>query len=281
MEKEIILVPCDFTKSNDDAILHAVQLARAAKDKILLMHVVHNKTGFFEFGKKAPEEDHSVLQGKLEALADEVRKEHQIETGTLFEEGDIRKSLRDVSKDRDVNLVVMGTHYTFNKKKIDANEVIEYLRSSRSRDVIPVIVVNEPPGHTHYIEIVVPIDYRREFKETLRWVMHLSKYYQCNINFIKPFYSDPEKKRLMANNMYFTKKMLDNNNIVYGIKTAKKQKQYREEVFRFATDIDADLIVIMADRYREYIEHSKNGQDRRQIPIMCIKPLPKKFQQFY
>ena len=177
----------------------------------------------------------------------------------------------------------MGSSYEIGKHKLEVGELINIFKNSRLKSNVPIIAINGPPSHTRYVEIVVPINYQKEFKETLRWVMHLSKYYKCNINFIKPFYSDPEKKKLMANNMYFTKKMLDNNNIVYGIKTAKKQKSYSEEIFKFARDIDADLIVIMGDKYRDYVvdKRTKNGHEAGKIPVMCIKPMPKKFQSFY
>ena len=87
----------------------------------------------------------------------------------------------------------------------------------------------------------------------------------------------------MANNMYFIKKLLDNNNIIYGVKTAKKNQPYHYEIFRFAHDIEADLIVMMSDKYKEYVLHNGDDQEfqKEEIPVMCIKPLPKKLQQFY
>jgi len=277
-EREIILVPFDFTINSENSLLHALQLAQVAGSRILLAYIIRRGI----FSKPATEEEKSEFEQKLEAIAGEIEKSHSIKPDTIVREGKI-KCLKDLLLERNINLMVMGQQFSFGKYKIDANEIISVFKTSRIKKVAPIIITQQPPAHSRYVEIVVPINYQREFKETLRWVMHLSKFYNCNINFIKPFYTDPEKKKLMANNMYFTKKMLDNNHIVYGIKTAKKAKNYSEEITRFAGDIDADLIVIMADKYKDFMHESKsrNGQEQNHIPIMCIKPMPKKFQGFY
>ncbi len=278
-EREIILVPCDFTINSENSLLHAIQLAKVADSKVMLTHFVYKGL----FSKELTEEEKTVILSKLNTLANEIEKEYNIKPETLVYQGKIVKSIKDLMIEKNINLVIMGQHYEFGKHKLEVAELINIFKISRMKNNSPIIAISGPPAHARYVEIVVPINYQREFKETLRWVMHLSKYYKCNINFIKPFYSDPEKKKLMANNMYFTKKMLDNNNIVYGIKTAKKQKSYTEETFKFARDIDADLIVIMGDKYRDYIadRKSKNGHEISKVPIMCIKPMPKKFQSFY
>ena len=44
-----------------------------------------------------------------------------------------------------------------------------------------------------------------------------------------------------------------NRNIIYGIKTAKKNRKFEDEVFRFAENIDSDLIVMMVRKYIKYI----------------------------
>lgn len=280
MEREIILVPFDFTETSYNAITHAAQLSKAADDKILLLHVLP-KEGLFP--KKYSEEELQEANKELEDIVKETEKNYNVKPDIKILEGSLKKTIKEISLIRNINLIVMGEHYKVGHHSISAYEVINLLRVNKTKNVIPLIVVETEPAHSHYIEIVVPFDYKREFKETLRWVMHLSKYYQCNINFLKPFYSDPEKKKLMANNLYFTKKMLDSNNIIYGIKTARRSKKYRDEVFRFANDIDADLIVIMSDKYKEYVAEGKHKNDTnpRKIPVMCIKPLPKKFQQFF
>jgi nucleotide-binding universal stress UspA family protein len=281
MEKEndIILVPCDFTVNADNSLAHAIQLASVAKNKIVLTYF-HRK-GLFRKPLTA-EKQKEIIQ-KLTEISENVEKNYGIKPEVLIKEANgFIKSIKELVQSENVNLLIMAEHFNYGTTKLNTFNLINIFKNSRLKKNLSIIVIPGPPRHQHYVEIVVPINYQKEFKETLKWIMHLSKYYKCNINFIKPFYEDEEKKRKMANNMYFTKKMLDNNNIVYGIKTAKKQKIYGDEIFRFAKDIDADLIVIMADKYQEYIlDVRKRNKENIDVPVMCIKPLPKKFQGFH
>jgi len=72
----------------------------------------------------------------------------------------------------------------------------------------------------------------------------------------------------MANNIYFTKKMLDKKSIIYGIKTAKKNRVFNDEILRFAENIDSDLILMMVKKYRRHLVENPDSEDR--IPIMVI-----------
>lgn len=90
---------------------------------------------------------------------------------------------------------------------------------------------------------------------------------------------DEGKKKQLANNIYFTKKMLDGVNIVYGIKTAKKKGTFEDEVFRFARTIEADLILIMSDKYDVFLD--SNMESQLDIPVMCVNPRIRKYQSFY
>ena len=67
--------------------------------------------------------------------------------------------------------------------------------------------------------------------------------------------------------------MLDTKKIVYGIKTAKKEEAFSDEILRFAQDIEADLIVVMTPEYNSYIQKS-NGVENPTVPIMCVNPRP-------
>jgi hypothetical protein len=62
--------------------------------------------------------------------------------------------------------------------------------------------------------------------------------------------------------------MLDKKNIIYGIKTAKKNKNFDDEVVRFAENIDADLIVIMIQKFKKFIKERPNYDER--IPFLVI-----------
>jgi len=228
--------------------------------------------------KHTKQEKIEELKRKLEAIAYRVSSEHKFNPISMVLEGDPVKIIKDLIVTANLNLIVTNKYYVFDKKKYSSSDFFKKLTVKNFS--IPFIIAEAPPVHSHYIEIVVPLDYDKKYKETLHWIIYLSKYYKCNINLIKPYISDERKKKDMGNNIYFTKKMLDGNKIVYGIKTAKRQNTFRDEVFKFANNIDADLILIMADKYNTYVKDPK-GKAPSRIPIMCITPRIRKLQGFY
>ena len=99
---------------------------------------------------------------------------------------------------------------------------------------------------------------------------------------IKPYITDDLKKKYLSNNIFFTKKMLDNKGVVYGIKTAKGKDNFSGEIFQFAGMIDADLILMMSDKFYHYTSDKKNHENNT-IPIMVINPRAdlRRYQSFH
>lgn len=275
--KKVVLVPWDFTEGSEIALKHALQLAGVADNEILLLHIIPQTWWDLLLKKRTKPEKFEELKRKLEAVAEKVSSEHRFSPISIVLEGSPVKIIRDLIVTANLNLIVAHKHYFYEKKRINSFDFLKKLSIKNYN--IPFIIAEAPPAHNHYIEIVVPLDYDKKYKETLHWIIYLSKYYKCNINLIKPYISDQRKKKEMANNIYFTKKMLDGNKIVYGIKTAKRQNIFRDEIFKFANNIDADLILIMADKYDAYVKNNKCKAPSR-IPIMCITPRVRKLQGF-
>jgi hypothetical protein len=277
--KKVVLVPWDFSNESEIALKHALQLADVAGNDILLLHIIPSSWLNALFGRQVVgSEELDALKRKIEAVADKVSPENGITTMSMVLEGNPVKIVRDLITPANLNLIVANKTYTHNKKKYNTSHFVKKL-SVKSLS-IPFVIAESAPVHNHYIEIVVPLDSDKKYKEILHWIIYLSKYYKCNINLIKPYISDEGKKKDMANNIYFTKKMLDGNKIVYGIKTAKRQNDFSTEVFKFAGNIDADLILIMADKYNTFV-NSQKGKGTVKIPIMCITPRIRKLQGFH
>ena len=275
--KKVVLVPWDFTSGSENALLHAMQLASVAKNEILLLHIIP-KPWWQTFLKPKQEKTQETeeIKRKLEAIAEKISCETEFNPFTMVLEGVPSSLLKELVITANVNLIVSNVTYKIGNQIFNPSKFLKDI--TLKTNSVPFIITEEKPAHSHYIEIVVPLDYDKKYKETLHWIIYLSKYYKCNINFLKPFVSDEGKKKDMANNLYFTKKMLDGNKIIYGIKTAKRTGSFREEIFKFAGNIDADLILIMADKYDSYVD--QRGKQPLKIPLMCITPIQRKFQGF-
>lgn len=277
--KKVVLVPWDFTEGSEIALQHAIQLAEVAGSEIMLLHIIPISwwNSLVNRNVEQRTKDIEDIKKRLDVIAEEVNKKNGFTPITMVLDGNPNRILRELISTANINLIVAKKFYTYAKKQFESAFFFKNL--SLKSFSIPFIIVDSPPAHNHYIEIVVPIDYDKKYKETLHWIIYLSKYYKCNINLIKPFINDESKKKDMASNIYFTKKMLDGNKIIYGIKTAKRTSSFRDEVIKFANNIEADLILIMADRYIEYSATPKEINKNR-VPLLCITPRTRKLQGF-
>lgn len=264
-KKEGIIILWDFSEISEFALLHALQLAESVESRLALYNVVQGG-GIFGSKSKLEEKKKEMLK-KLEEVQKRIESEHKVEVGAYVGEGSFNKGFKEMVEEVNANLLIMGKEFGAEAGTLSFKEVLKHSEEHN----IPVIQVNAPPNHTHYSEIVVPLDHNKKYKEKLHWIIYLSKYYNFNVNIIKSHSSDDLLKKQMSNNVFFTKKMLDNKKIVYGIKTAKKHQSFSDEILRFAHDIEADLIVVMTPEYNSYIQKS-NGVENPTVPIMCINP---------
>jgi len=263
VKKDVIVIPWDFTEACETALLHGIQLAKEVNNHIMLARFI-DKPGIFA-GKKVKERLLNEEKEKLKVVGQQILEKHAINPYITVELGYSPSHFNNLIKEAKANLVITAKTYKVNDKiSLNARDLAKRLNHLD----IPFLVIHDAPAHNYYKEIVVPLDHDKRYKETLQWVVYLSKYYNCNINIIKPYIEDDFKKKEMSNNIYFTKRMLDKKNIIYGIKTAKRNKAFEEEVFRFAENIDSDLIVMMIRKYQRLINERSDNNGK--IPIMVV-----------
>lgn len=275
--KKVVLVPWDFTEGCEIALQHAIQLADAGENEIMLLNLLPHK-GFLKrlFKKDVNMAEVEAINKKLNVVVEEIHQKYGIKPQTLVLEGSPKKALKELIQTANINLIITYHTFSYNGKVYRSTDL---MKSLTFKDItLPFLVINKKPMHSHYIEIAIPVYSDRKFKEAVHWIIHLAKYYKCNVNFIKPYLIDEYKKRQLASNIYFTKKMLDGVGIIYGIKTAKKSGSFEDEVFRFAENIEADLILIMTDKYDQLVDKKKEKD--LSIPVMCVNNRIRKFQSF-
>ncbi len=297
----VILVPWDFSEDSEKALAHAYQLAQMVGDNVMLVHFIRRPSLLIGAGareklhrqemeaqeklKKEVDRLSRLFEAKREELRQSLEQEEyqdrKVQNVTILPYvlvyRNITKSLAALYASMGVNLVVTTANYRLpNKKQINMLAVLRKVKSGRLTTV-PFILVKQLPTHRYYTDVVLPLDFNKNFKESIRWVAYLSSYYHCNVNIIKAPAKNAEAKQGIASNTYFTKKILDASNVVYGIKNADRNKEFRFEVENFVKEIDADLVLVMTDRIDRLFP---NGEITIDVPVMLINPLAKLKQSF-
>lgn len=297
----VILVPWDFSEDSEKALAHAYQLAQMVGDNVMLVHFIRRPSLLIGAGareklhrqemeaqeklKKEVDRLSRLFEAKREELRQSLEQEEyqdrKVQNVTILPYvlvyRNITKSLAAIYSSMGVNLVVTTANYRLpNKKQLNMLAVLRKIKSGRLTTV-PFILVKQLPTHRYYTDVVLPLDFNKNFKESIRWVAYLSSYYHCNVNIIKAPAKNAETKQGIASNTYFTKKILDASNVVYGIKNADRNKEFRFEVENFVKEIDADLVLVMTDRIDRLFP---NGEITIDVPVMLINPLAKLKQSF-
>ena len=300
--KKVILVPWDFSENSEKALAHAYQLAQMVGDNVMLVHLIKRPRFLIGNGAKSKlhaleQEAHEKLRGEAERLSKQLAAKREELRISLEEEAYQSRQVyevtilpyvltyRNLSKDlakfysqMGVNLVVATATYQLgNKKGINLVEALRKVESERLTTV-PFILVKEFPTHRYYTDVVLPLDSSKNFKESIRWVAFLSSYYHCNVNIIKAPALNASMKQGITSNTYFTKKVLDASNVIYGIKNADRNSEFLSEIEKFVKEIDADMVLVMADRINRIFPR---GEITIDVPVMLINPLAKRKQYFY
>ncbi len=265
-----IIVPWDFTEKAQNALAHAVKIAKILENTITLLHIVKRDVEIEE------------AQVKLNEVANQTQAAHTIETNAIVLEGNIFTTIGEYTKDNeDINLVIMGTHGMKGLQKLTGSWALKVIVSSYA----PFIVVQDPPtDRASFDKIVFPIDFKSENREKLIWAIYFGKIFKAKIHFIKQEASDANLLKKINHNLTFAKKYLSKYGVEFDIATADKGANFAQATINFAKDIEADLMLIMTTKNIGTIDYVLGASEQfiiantARIPVMCINP--RKAQNF-
>ena len=277
--KQSILVPYDFSEKANIALMHAAQIADVVQNDLLLVYF--NEDGGLFSSKSKTKQEEEKIDVKFKNEIENLRKKYnKIELQYIIRSGKLKSVIKSLENEFQVSLFVMGTEYRTESINFCANDFLGFIREIN----VPVIFTKQPPINQAYRELIVPVERDKKYKEELKWIIFLAKYYKCNVNLIRQNSNDSYIKKQIENNVYFSRKMLDANYIVYGIKLTSADANFKESIFSFANSIDADLIIIMSHKFKDYACDKNNKLDETDLtPVMVVNPRAdlKNYQGFY
>ncbi len=257
-----LMVPWDFTQVAEYALEHAVKIAKIDGNPIYLAHIA----------KKNEEVD--KLRAVLEVYAVEAFKKHSIKPKVIVRQGNIFTSIGEIADEIDAVMVVMGTHGMKGMQKLTGSWALKVIVSSK----VPFVVVQSPPEGNSFEDIVLPIDFRKEDKEKVNWIVYLYKHFGSKIHIIKPPKSDKRLLKGLNANIAFARKILEQKHVTYDMIMAPGKKSFAKETIEYAVNINADLIVTMTTKNIGITDYVMGADEQyiiansAKIPVMCINP---------
>ncbi len=269
MEKttKYLLVTWDFTKVSENALEHALRIAKYVDNEVRLIHIVEEGS----LSAKLKEE----AEGKLDLLVKETYEKHRIKPSYVVLEGTIFNTISRYASSNDVQMVIMGTHGVKGMQKLTGSWALKVMMGSK----VPFLIVQgKPTDKKRFTDIVFPIDFKAESREKLYWAIYLGKYFSSKIHLFKTPTTDQGFLKGVNTNLNFAIKFLKQNDIEYEIHTAKKGSNFSKEIISFSEEIEADLILIMTTKnvtigdFVLGVPEQYVITNSAQIPVMCVNP---------
>lgn len=266
-----VIVPWDFSQVAEYAFQHAVNIAKTVKDAICILHIV----------KKEKEIEES--QKRMDEAAKELEKKYKIKPNVLVRPGSIFSEITKATEEMDADMVIMGTHGMKGMQKVTGSWALKVIAGTH----IPFLVVQAPPEKDSFTDIVFPVDFKKENKEKVNWVVYLSRHYSNpKFHIFKAKNTDLRLVKAVESNVIFSRRILDVQRINYDIYKAEGSKDFYKETLDFAEKIKADLLLIMTTKDINLADYMLGATEQHiianpaKIPVMCINPRPSKVGGF-
>lgn len=273
-----ILVPTDFSEIAQNALGHALKIADVYKNEITLLNIQDEGGLFGLFGS---DEKMSLIKEAVEMKMDKLIAESaksfpNVKINKRFETGKIYKVITEIAEKENFDSIVMGTNGASGLQQItgsNASRVINYAK-------VPVVVVKDQSiSKNGYEKIVLPIDLSRESRQKVTWAIHLAKRFNSVIHVIYENSSNNEVKGRIFAAVNQTQDLLSENNanyIVRGLDEEKYPDSFAEDTLAYASEINADLIMIMTQQEKGFSEFLLGSYAQQivnhsgKVPVMCI-----------
>src|SRR5436190_8443598 len=176
-----ILIPYDFSETAELALEHATFMAKLHKAEIHLLHVVesYSFTSAISsaFSKSQTEYETKIETSanvRLKEIGDKLHQTSGMKVVCSTEAGKIYKKIISISEEKDIDIIVMGTH--------GSSGFQEFLVGSNAYRVVmgapcPVISVQTHAKKIGFKGIVLPIDNSAVSRQKVRFGIEIAKHY--------------------------------------------------------------------------------------------------------
>lgn len=267
-----ILVPLDFSKKSEFAVLLASHISRRSECEVHLLHMVELPTGIIDMGAGSnfsiPESmmylrkvKEKIVNLKRTFFEDDTHIKHGIRFQNPHE------GIIEYSTKIGASLIIMGAKGVsdFEEMLIGSNTE-KVVRTSK----IPVIVVKKEIDDFKLKDIVFASNFNDENKESFAKLLNFSEEFNSNIHLLK--INTPDKFESSAVSKEKIKDFL--NDFEAGNSTINVYNDISvvKGIMNFSKEINADLIAL-STHGRSGLSHLFNGSVSKNLSRNSLRPL--------
>ncbi len=285
MNIQRILIPVDFLPASECAIEYGAYLAQTFSTEIFLLHILEDAQAYPSEWFSSKDQNTNIrfirkkVSEKLSEHAKNIKKKYGIVLKTLLTIGKPATKITEVVSERNINLIVMGTH--------GASGFEEFFIGHTTHKVVnispcPVITIREGFKVSEIKSIVLPIDESLHSRQKVYSVIALAAKCKSVVHILGVIQGED-----MSEIAKFNSKI---NSVVKAVKKAGvnctrkiiRGDNVATEATQYAVKVNAELLAIMTD-HESNMTGSFMGVFAQQIinhspvPVMSIKPVQSHF----
>ena len=155
-------------------------------------------------------------------------------------------------------------------------ELAKPLRSSP----IPFLFINEyEPFTSSFRRVIVPVDIRRQNKDSLLWSVFFGRNNDSEIIAIGANDRSKESQKAVAGHLHSLKKLLTKSNITHRIyKGSRGSLSIQREVLETSGQLNADLMILLGSSYVTWLDlliglpEEKIIRQAGNLPVLVVNP---------
>jgi len=265
-EKHYVLVTWDFSEKSEFALEHAIITAKKLNYQIGLVHIVKKESEVYSVKERINgiiATSYSTVTPKPEAI---------VRSGNIF------TTITDVANEVGAKMVFMGTHGIKGMQKFLGSWALKVIAHTK----VPFIVVQEKPKKGTFENIIIPVTFRKENKESINWIGYFYNHFGSNFHIFKAKHNDPNFVKGIESNLFFLKKFFVSKGIPYEFEESTGEKDFVIEVIEHANKLGADAIMLMVTKDIGFADYVLGAHEQylianeEKIPVICINPKPPK-----
>jgi len=282
-----ILVPTDFSKSAENALYYAIELAKKNHAKIILLHASHINATDYIIPMDILKNEHEKEDVKNDLLAKKelIKIEHagNIECEYIDTDQEVINGIVKTIDEKKIDMVIMGT-------KGSQNILNELFGSNTSkliqRSNVPVIAVPENYTSREIKKITYATAFYSTDVKAIKRIVEIAKLYHAQVNILHVISDDMNyatEKDQFRNFMNEVNQKINYQNISFQI---IQGKNVTDGIENYIKTNDTNIMV-MSTQQRNFFErlfqksNTKKVALNSEIPLMAIHHLPVKSAKIF
>jgi len=228
MNRNLYLVPHDFTAVGDIALKYAIYLGKRVRTEIQVVHIVP------EAAKIA------LAKQKLQAIIANIPVSENVELTPVVLVGNIFEDIGKIAQKEHAQLIIMGTHGATGMQKLFGSYAMKVVTSSN----VPFLVVQEKTPVAEVKKIIVPIDLTKESLQITNVAGDLAAIFNAELHVITERQNDEILGRKMANRISLVKNQYDERNLNSNVSFVDGGGSFQKKVLEYSKKVNADFLAL-------------------------------------